>query len=197
MRIRVGLLFVVVGGLLAACAAPATRSKNQFSRRLRIRTHRAAHRPYSSAAGSQPGHPADAYTIAFVAYTYTRLQARRQPSRQIVPFSLDATAVPTPVATTATLGDDPAMLEALLVATINQVRAANGLPPYQHSPELSGAARAHSCDLASPRSDIARILRRAHAGAALSRRDAALGMAERKHSRRRDRSSRDCGDVDG
>jgi uncharacterized protein YkwD len=35
------------------------------------------------------------------------------------------------------------------VATINQVRATNGLPPYQHSPELSGAARAHSCDLAA------------------------------------------------
>jgi uncharacterized protein YkwD len=48
-----------------------------------------------------------------------------------------------------TLSDDPAALEALLVASINQVRAANGLPPYQHSPELSVAARAHSCDLAA------------------------------------------------
>jgi uncharacterized protein YkwD len=62
--------------------------------------------------------------------------------------TLDATAAPTPFAAT-TLGEDPAMLEALLVATINQVRTTNGLPPYQHSPELSRAARAHSCDLAS------------------------------------------------
>jgi uncharacterized protein YkwD len=54
-----------------------------------------------------------------------------------------------PLAATATIGDDPAMLEALLVATINQVRAEHSLPPYQHSPELSQAARAHSCDLAS------------------------------------------------
>jgi len=60
-----------------------------------------------------------------------------------------ATVATSTLAATATRGDDPAMLEALLVATINQVRAANGLPPYQHSPELSGVARAHSCDLAS------------------------------------------------
>ena len=53
------------------------------------------------------------------------------------------------MAANAILGDDAAMLEALLVATINQVRGANGLPPYQHSPELSDAARAHSCDLAA------------------------------------------------
>ena len=29
------------------------------------------------------------------------------------------------------------------------MRAANGLPPYLHSPELSAAARAHSCDMAA------------------------------------------------
>jgi uncharacterized protein YkwD len=60
-------------------------------------------------------------------------------------------ADPTQIAPEATMsvGEDPAALEALLVATINQVRSANGLPPYQHSPELSVAARAHSCDLAT------------------------------------------------
>ena len=57
-------------------------------------------------------------------------------------------ASPVPVPATPP-GGDPAMLEALLVASINQVRAANGLPAYQHSPELSAAARAHSCDLAA------------------------------------------------
>src|SRR5260221_13548960 len=44
--------------------------------------------------------------------------------------SLDITAAPASVVITAIPGDDPAMLEALLVTTINQVRAANGLPPY-------------------------------------------------------------------
>lgn len=40
------------------------------------------------------------------------------------------------------------MLEALLVVEINRVRAENALPPYESSPELGAAARAHSCDLA-------------------------------------------------
>jgi uncharacterized protein YkwD len=49
----------------------------------------------------------------------------------------------------ATAAGDTAALEALLVVAINQVRAANGLPPYLHNPELSAAARGHSCDLAA------------------------------------------------
>jgi uncharacterized protein YkwD len=44
---------------------------------------------------------------------------------------------------------DVAAREALLVAEINKVRAVNGLLAYLHSPELSAAARAHSCDLAA------------------------------------------------
>jgi uncharacterized protein YkwD len=63
---------------------------------------------------------------------------------------LSLAATPSPqIPAIVSLSDDPAALEALLVASINQVRAANGLPPYRHSPELSAAARAHSCDLAS------------------------------------------------
>lgn len=50
---------------------------------------------------------------------------------------------------TATPTSDPALLESLLVVEINRVRAASGLPPYRHSPELSAAARSHSCDLAA------------------------------------------------
>jgi uncharacterized protein YkwD len=53
------------------------------------------------------------------------------------------------VSSTAILTDDVAMLEARLAVAINEVRAANGLPPYEHSPELSTAARGHSCDLAA------------------------------------------------
>src|SRR4051812_28488359 len=70
-------------------------------------------------------------------------------STEIAVSSIDPTAATSAAIATTTPGDDPAMLEALLVATINQIRVANGLPPYQFSPELSGAARAHSCDLAS------------------------------------------------
>jgi uncharacterized protein YkwD len=73
------------------------------------------------------------------------------------PFStaipgIEATAMAMSIAPalTATPPDDPsASLEAQLVMAINQVRLANGLPAYQVSPELSAAARAHSCDLAA------------------------------------------------
>jgi uncharacterized protein YkwD len=60
-------------------------------------------------------------------------------------------ASPTPAGSTpADLADaDPAALENQLVDAINQVRQSSGLPAYRHSPELSAAARAHSCDLAT------------------------------------------------
>lgn len=64
------------------------------------------------------------------------------------------TLVPTPTATPAPPAPgvppgDSAEAEALLIVAINRERAAYGLPPYRHSPELSAAARAHSCDLAA------------------------------------------------
>jgi uncharacterized protein YkwD len=74
-------------------------------------------------------------------------------ARAAVPTS--AATPPTPpaeiptLAATAEPSTDPALLEALLVAEINRIRDANALPPYHHSPELSAAARAHSCDLAA------------------------------------------------
>jgi uncharacterized protein YkwD len=64
--------------------------------------------------------------------------------------SAPTAAAVVPLSGTAVAAEDAvAMREALLVVEINQVRAANGLPPYKHSPELSAAARAHSCDLAA------------------------------------------------
>jgi uncharacterized protein YkwD len=80
--------------------------------------------------------------------------------------SLTATVTPTPSPTatvtvmptpspTATAVLSPAVdsgsaaLEAALVAAINQVRAANGLPPYLSNAELNTAAHAHSCDMAA------------------------------------------------
>jgi uncharacterized protein YkwD len=79
---------------------------------------------------------------------------------QIITPRARPTATPQPSPTpapslTATISSSPApdaeiaLREALLVAQINQVRTANSLPPYAHSPELSAAARAHSCDLAA------------------------------------------------
>jgi uncharacterized protein YkwD len=79
-----------------------------------------------------------------------RVAANDQPAALPAdPTAPPATASATAPSVASTFGDDPAALEALLVASINQVRTANGLPPYQHSPELSVAARAHSCDLAA------------------------------------------------
>lgn len=67
------------------------------------------------------------------------------PTAEATPMALSA---PTSLAPTP-LGDPAAPLEAELIVEINKVRLANGLPPYQVSPELSAAARAHSCDLAT------------------------------------------------
>jgi uncharacterized protein YkwD len=147
VRIRIGLLFMISSGLLAACAAPVNESKINSAP------------PAISARNALP--TADilqqpvAYQVIPLTPTPTLLPptpsaATNAPTAQPAetPMPTPATAeMPTPGA--AAPGEDPAMLEALLVATINQVRAANGLPPDQHSPELSGVARAHSCDLAS------------------------------------------------
>ena len=61
-----------------------------------------------------------------------------------------ASPAPTPQAepTAAPTLDESAALEQRLIEAINQTRADNGLPAYQSSPDLSTAARAHSCDLA-------------------------------------------------
>ena len=151
MRIVVRWLFVVVGGLLAGCVAPATEPKinsapASVSARTALPTAYILQQPVANQV--IPLTPTPALLLP------TRIAATNAPAAQstdvsLGPLDFDLTATPIPVAATATLGDDPAMLEALLIATINQVREENRLPPYQHSPELSGAARAHSCDLAA------------------------------------------------
>ena len=149
MRIVVRLLFVVVGGLLAACATMATEQNINsapalVSARTALPTAYILQEPVVNRV--IPLTPTPAPLLP------TRIAATSAPATRpmdVPLLALDITAAPTPLAATATLGDDPAMLEALLVATINQVRDANGLPPYQQSPELSDVARAHSCDLAA------------------------------------------------
>lgn len=60
-----------------------------------------------------------------------------------------ASATSTDSASAALADTSPAALENQLVDAINQVRQSSGLPAYRNSPELSAAARAHSCDLAA------------------------------------------------
>jgi uncharacterized protein YkwD len=100
--------------------------------------------------------------VRVVPLTFTPAPARielspAQPNPADRSFS---TAMPTAEAAAMTLsaptvlaatpaGDPAAALEAELIVEINKVRLANGLPPYRVSPELSAAARAHSCDLAT------------------------------------------------
>jgi len=148
VRIRIfWWLLVLVASLLAACATP--RLQEPSSTEPKINSAPAA----ISAGTTLP----TAYILPqpvanqVIPLTPTRISATIAPTNTALFTSTAnvATIVPTPVAATVALGDDPAMLEALLVVAINQVRATNGLPPYQHSPELSGVARAHSCDLAS------------------------------------------------
>ena len=143
MRSAVRLLFVVVSGLLAACAPPATEPKiNSTPAHTALPTADILQQPIANQVIPLTPTP----TLFLPTRSPATSMPATQPTAGALP-ALDSTAAPT--AANATLSDDPAMLEALLVAKINQVRATNGLPPYQHSPELSDAARAHSCDLAA------------------------------------------------
>lgn len=143
MRIRTWWLLFPIVGLLAACAAPASSAELQTSAAPALPTaYILPQQVASRVIPLTPTPPLEAPTLA----------ATNVPTAQATGIGLSSigpTAAPSAVVATPTLGDDPAMLEALLVATINQVRAENGLPPYRFSPELSGAARAHSCDLAA------------------------------------------------
>jgi uncharacterized protein YkwD len=147
VRMRVGWLFVVLGGLLAACAAPANEPKINSvpattSARIELPTAHILQQPVADQVVPFTPTPSPSILGATVS------PPTAQPKQTVLSTPAVA-ADPTPIADIATASDDPAMLEALLVATINQVRVTNGLPPYRHSPELSSAARAHSCDLAA------------------------------------------------
>lgn len=67
----------------------------------------------------------------------------------IVVTALEPTSMPPATATPFPANEPTAALEAMLIVEINKVRIANNLPAYRASPELSAAARAHSCDLAT------------------------------------------------
>jgi len=68
----------------------------------------------------------------------------------VIPGTDTAAPTSTPAALSTRPADaSPAQLEAALISEINKQRASNGLPPYLVNSELSAAARAHSCDLAT------------------------------------------------
>jgi uncharacterized protein YkwD len=143
VRNRIWSLLVLVVGWLAACADPTLPAMSSNEPKINSA-------PVTASASIEQGLP----TAYILQQPVANQVVPLTPTPSLAPTAQttdlpDATVAPTPLAATATLGEDPAMLEALLVATINQVRATHGLPPYQHSPELSSVARAHSCDLAS------------------------------------------------
>jgi uncharacterized protein YkwD len=147
VRIRTRLMAIVMVSLLAACSG----TSELETRSLPASVSALTALPLATAEVIQ--HPLADRVIPLTpppSEPLVRVAATTEPAAE------PAEATPSPPAPTATapvvasgFGDDPAALEALLVASINQVRAANGLPPYLHSPELSVAARAHSCDLAA------------------------------------------------
>jgi len=165
VRIQPWPMLILMIGLLAACGISSDRSSNEPEIRSLpagipaqpLATAKVIQRPIADRVIPLTPTPSP---VVLARGTATGAQASSPTDAP--PLLTDPTATaqtdapalladPTQIAleAAASFGDDPAALEALLVASINQVRAANGLPPYQHSPELSVAARAHSCDLAS------------------------------------------------
>ncbi|HEU5102188.1 MAG TPA: CAP domain-containing protein [Roseiflexaceae bacterium] len=144
MRIHPWLILTMAASLLAACSGPTTVSSNDpetgslQASAPALATAQVIQRPIADrVVPLTPTPTAEGVILVAAADSPTPAPA------------ITATTNPTTPVDAAAMGDDPAALESLLVASINQVRAANGLPPYQHSPELSVAARAHSCDLAA------------------------------------------------
>jgi uncharacterized protein YkwD len=133
---------VFLGTLLAACGAPPTAISPAALPTARVLVPPA---PLATVRPAMPTSQAkllSAPTLApTVITTPTLIPA---PTITLTP---PPGAVAQPVA--GTPPRDPALLEALLVVEINRERAAHNMPPYLHSPELSAAARAHSCDLAA------------------------------------------------
>lgn len=124
MSSRVGVWLLIIGTLLIACGAPEMPPTSVLAP------------TYAVSPGTR---------IPPTATSHLKLTPFPSPTATLTPL-------PTPTATplpSPTLSADPAGREALLVAEINRIRAENGLPPYLYSPELSAAARAHSCDLAA------------------------------------------------
>jgi uncharacterized protein YkwD len=139
IRLRSWLLAALVGPTLGACAmAEPPRLAGPVLPTAEILT--------------QPAGPVRVIPLTFTPAPTAIARSPEPPRSTNQSFSteipvLEPTAMP--ISTPATLADLWASLEAELITEINKQRLSNGLPPYQISPELSAAARAHSCDLAA------------------------------------------------
>jgi uncharacterized protein YkwD len=133
---------VILGTLLVACGAPHTATSPAALPTARVLVPPAPLATVRPATPTSQGKLLLMPTLAPAASTAPTLI----PAPTITPTS-PSNEVAQPVA--GAPPHDPALLEALLVVEINRERAAHGMPPYLHSPELSAAARAHSCDLAA------------------------------------------------
>jgi uncharacterized protein YkwD len=153
VRIQTRLMAILMASLLAACSGSSGPSSAELETKS-LPASMSALTPPPLATAQVIQHPLTNRVIPLTptppAVTIIRVAATAAPAEASADTSpVAATPGATAPVVANTFGDDPAALEALLVASINQVRAANGLPPYLHSPELSVAARAHSCDLAA------------------------------------------------
>ncbi len=129
---KMDLPILVLGALLTACGTPdaGVSSRELPTAHILLPPTRTAVVPAPASATLLP------------------TEETPSPSPTLAPSPVLAIKASVPVSPTLGTDADPAIREAQLVAEINRVRAANSLPPYLHSPDLSAAARAHSCDMA-------------------------------------------------
>ena len=143
MRLSSVAIALCAAALCAACGQPPAAPTQP----AQLPTANVAVSTPASAAAPGPG----AIRIQASAATATPAPARptAAPSATPAPAPTLAERPTAQAQPTSTAGDPVAMREAMLVAEINRIRAENNLPAYRASAELSAAARAHSCDLAT------------------------------------------------
>ena len=148
MRFTSVAIAICTAALCAACGQPPSAPAES----AQLPTANIAVPTPASAAEASP----DAIRIQASAATPTLAPSATAPATPTTEPSATLAPQPTlaelPTAEaqpTATANDPIAMREAMLVVEINRIRTENNLPAYRANAELSAAARAHSCDLAT------------------------------------------------
>lgn len=147
MRFTSVAIAICATALCAACGQPPSAPANS----AQLPTANIAVPTPASAADTSPGAiriQASAATATPAPGATAPATPTAEPSATLAPEPTLA-ALPTAEAQPTTPEDPVAMREAMLVVEINRIRTANNLPAYRASAELSAAARAHSCDLAT------------------------------------------------
>lgn len=141
MRFTSVAIALCAAALCAACGQPPSAPAEP----AQLPTANIAVPSPASAAEASPG----AIRIQASVPTSTPAPTTAPPGATLAPEPTQA-ELPTAEAQPSATNEDPVgMREAMLVVEINRIRAANNLPAYRASAELSAAARAHSCDLAT------------------------------------------------